>query len=75
LKLIAGGKGIISVAKELAAFSSEDVIMANSSEPSKNISSPFTANEDSLSGSTLPYKSKSYVRNACCQKLFAEIFF
>jgi len=43
------------VAKELAALTAEDIVTGNKFELYKKVSPPFTANEDSLSGSTLLY--------------------
>lgn len=64
------------VAKELAALTAEDIITGNRSELYKKVSSPFTANEDSLSGIALLYLM---IYNHNCNMLIGstatEIFF
>src|SRR5574341_1615518 len=43
------------VARELAALTADDIITGNRPEIYKNLSPPFTAHEDTLSGSALLY--------------------
>jgi len=64
------------VAKELAALTAEDIATGNKHELYKKISPPFTANDDSLSGSTLLYLM---IYNHNCEMLIGstatEVFY